>query len=398
MIVILVVCVAVSVGFFWRTSDSPTSTKPVVVEYVGPLPDVFEVDVCRIDSCKKIQIQKADGFDRTAQKMCEALGVNSPVSILNQTGASVSSLSGLYSVSEERGKERGLQETWRGVKLLVGDEKFFWPLPKSGKGRNDPHFNESFVHYMSDGHRVVVKPLFDSPRVYEISNFLTDEECDHLITRAKQFKKANKFVESSVGGDDATKTKSDVRTSTQAWIGPAQHNDDAIFARLRQRASEFLGIGLELAEDTQVVHYSEKQQYLGHHDYTPASSIPSNKYFAAGGNRLATLLYYLNDVPEGGDTRFPYAQEVPPYPKEESWKLYQSGSCSSGGMGVQPERGKAILFYSLLEEGHMEGAVDPTSLHAACPAGKQEKWLANQWFRNKRVFINGKWHLYDNIW
>ena len=42
--------------------------------------------------------------------------------------------------------------------------------------------------------------------------------------------------------------------------------------------------------------------------------------------------------------------------------------------------------------------MDPTSLHAACPAGVQEKWLANQWFRNKRVYVDGKWHLYDNIW
>jgi len=305
----------------------------------------------------------------------------------------VQSLGDLYLASQERGLERDVGETWWGVKILIEDEKFFWPLPKNGSDSG-----EKYLHYMADGHRVEVKILSNSPRIYEITDFLTEEECDHLIDRARQFKKDKKFVDSSVGGDDSSKSKSEVRTSTQAWIGPAQKNDDPVFARVRKRASEFLGISLNLAEDTQIVHYSEKQQYLGHHDYTPASHIPGNKYFAGGGNRVATLLYYLNDVPEGGDTRFPYAQDHPPYPPELAHKLYSSEACTTGGMQVQPKRGKAILFYSLVEDGHMGGIVDPTSLHAACPAGTQEKWLANQWFRNKRVEVGGKMHLYDNVW
>jgi hypothetical protein len=39
------------------------------------------------------------------------------------------------------------------------------------------------------------------------------------------------------------------------------------------------------------------------------------------------------------------------------------------------------------------------SLHASCPTQEQtQKWVSNQWFRNKRVRIDGKDHLYDNVW
>ena len=40
-----------------------------------------------------------------------------------------------------------------------------------------------------------------------------------MVRRAQKIKKDDGFVESYVGGDDASKVKNDVRTSTQTWIG-----------------------------------------------------------------------------------------------------------------------------------------------------------------------------------
>ena len=57
---------------------------------------------------------------------------------------------------------------------------------------------------------------------------------------------------------------------------------------------------------------------------------------------------------QGGETRFPMAQDPPPFPREQADRFYNKNACESGGLAVTPQKGKAILFYSLEEEGHME--------------------------------------------
>ena len=64
---------------------------------------------------------------------------------------------------------------------------------------------------------------------------------------------------------------------------------------------------------------------------------------------------------------------------------------------MRPQRGKVVLFYSLEEDGHMDGVLDRTSLHASCPTTAGDKWIATQWFRNKLVVINGVPKLYDYV-
>ena len=113
------------------------------------IPDVFVVDVCRFHLCHKMEVKKSEGFQKAFQQIhhLQELKTNNFI-LVNQTGSQIISLSGLFSASEEKGKERGLGETWRGVKVLVDDEKFFWPLPK-----NASDFDEIYTHFMSDGHK-----------------------------------------------------------------------------------------------------------------------------------------------------------------------------------------------------------------------------------------------------
>jgi len=365
---------------------------------LSSVPNSFFVDVCRFEQCESFNISKNLSFEdvlkRARDLFLPEVNTVARLKLVNQSGDPVNNLKQLYDTSSDSSNpfSRGRSATWQGVRVLVGKERFFWPISRN------PSNEEDVFWYTLEGHTFGIKPIYDHPRIFEVIDFLSEEECDYLIARATKLKEANHFVESSVGGDDASKKKSYQRTSTQTWIGPGQSNDDEIFARVRRRASQFLKLGLELAEDTQIVHYSDNQHYFGHHDYTPRSSAPQNEYFQGGGNRIATLLYYLNNVPEGGDTRFPLAQDPLPVPKSSADRLYNAEACRVGGLSVVPQKGKAILFYSLEEDGHMDGVIDPLSLHASCPTLIHEKWLANQWFRNKRVKVNGKWHLYDNNW
>lgn len=75
--------------------------------------------------------------------------------------------------------------------------------------------------------------------------------------------------------------------------------------------------------------------------------------------RFATLLLYLNDGMEGGETSFPL------------WRNAESPHA----LKVKPEKGKAVLFYNILPDGNF----DELSEHAALPVTNGEKWLANLW-------------------
>lgn len=76
-------------------------------------------------------------------------------------------------------------------------------------------------------------------------------------------------------------------------------------------------------------------------------------------SRFATILFYLNEGMEGGETSFP------------RWLNGETNEV----LKVKPEVGKAILFYNQLPDGNY----DERSEHAALPVTKGEKWLTNLW-------------------
>ncbi len=85
-------------------------------------------------------------------------------------------------------------------------------------------------------------------------------------------------------------------------------------------------------------------------------------------NRLITVFWYLSDVAKGGHTIFPLANGA----KGSS----SSGDCDiPGALKVQPIKGEAIIFYSLLSDG----SYDKKSLHGGCPVIEGTKWSANKW-------------------
>lgn len=75
--------------------------------------------------------------------------------------------------------------------------------------------------------------------------------------------------------------------------------------------------------------------------------------------RFATILFYLNDDMEGGETTFPM------------WRNAET----SNALTVKPEKGKAILFYNVLPDGNF----DELSMHSSSPVTEGEKWLTNLW-------------------
>eukprot|EP00879_Flechtneria_rotunda_P022671 GHRR01023943.1.p3 GENE.GHRR01023943.1~~GHRR01023943.1.p3 ORF type:complete len:141 (+),score=55.45 GHRR01023943.1:1041-1463(+) len=93
---------------------------------------------------------------------------------------------------------------------------------------------------------------------------------------------------------------------------------------------------------------STGQHFLSHEDGFPASIALEKGY-----QRRATLLVYLNDVQQGGATKFDHLS-----------------------VSVQPQKGKALLFFPSFSGGRS----DARTLHTAEDAADgHDKWVFQLW-------------------
>ncbi|KAG4914541.1 hypothetical protein AAZX31_19G016600 [Glycine max] len=203
-----------------------------------------------------------------------------------------------------------------------------------------------------------VTQLSWSPRAFLYKGFLSEEECDHLIVLAK-----DKLEKSMVADNDSGKSiMSDIRTSSGMFLNKAQ---DEIVAGIEARIAAWTFLPVENGESMQILHYENGQKYEPHFDY-----FHDKANQVMGGHRIATVLMYLSDVEKGGETIFPNAEAKLLQPKDESWS-----ECAHKGYAVKPQKGDALLFFSL----HLDASTDTKSLHGSCPVIEGEKWSATKW-------------------
>lgn len=194
-----------------------------------------------------------------------------------------------------------------------------------------------------------IKTLSEMPRIYLIENFLSDEDCDHIIKKAKPSLKRSKVL-----SHDGSRVVSPRRTSCGMWF-PALPKDK-LLKEIEKRIEELTEIPRENGEAFQVLHYQVRGEFKPHHDYFTTNST-WNRYSGRGGQRIATCIIYLHDTPEGGATIFPRA-----------------------GVEVKPIKGQVLMFYNCLPNG-ME---DPLSFHGGAPVIKGEKWIMTKWLHERK--------------
>ncbi|OVA15962.1 Oxoglutarate/iron-dependent dioxygenase [Macleaya cordata] len=197
------------------------------------------------------------------------------------------------------------------------------------------------------------------PRAFIYHNFLSKEECKYLIKIAKPRMKKSTVVDSKTGRS----TDSRVRTSSGTFLRRGQ---DKIVSDIEKRIADFTFIPVEHGEGLQILHYEVGQKYEPHFDYFLDEFNTKN-----GGQRIATLLMYLTDVEEGGETVFPNANRNF---SSVSW-LDESVECGKKGISVKPKMGDALLFWSMKPDA----TLDPSSLHGGCPVIKGDKWSSTKW-------------------
>ncbi|XP_008795106.1 probable prolyl 4-hydroxylase 4 [Phoenix dactylifera] len=218
----------------------------------------------------------------------------------------------------------------------------------------------------SDSPRPVVHPnrskqLSSKPRAFVYEGFLTDEECDHLISIAK-----SELKRSAVADNLSGKSKvSNVRTSSGMFISKGK---DPIIDGIEDKIAAWTFLPKENGEDIQVLRYEHGEKYDPHYDY-----FSDKVNIAHGGHRIATVLMYLSDVAKGGETVFPRAEKS--QQRGQHAEDDDLSDCGRQGIAVKPRKGNALLFFSL----HPDATTDEISLHAGCPVIDGEKWSATKW-------------------
>ncbi|XP_047316044.1 probable prolyl 4-hydroxylase 4 isoform X1 [Impatiens glandulifera] len=209
-----------------------------------------------------------------------------------------------------------------------------------------------------------VKQISWKPRAFVYEGFLTDAECDHLISLAK-----SELTRSHVADNESGDSKlSEVRTSSGMFIEKAK---DPIVSGIEEKIALLTFLPKENGEDIQVLRYEHGQKYDDHYDY-----FTDKVNLARGGHRIATVLMYLSNVAKGGETVFPEAEQEAPRRKSSSAVADDDLSeCAKRGISVKPKKGDALLFFSL----HPTAIPDPSSLHGGCPVIEGEKWSATKW-------------------
>ena len=194
------------------------------------------------------------------------------------------------------------------------------------------------------------------PPVYAVDNFLTPDECDFLIAAA-----GNSFTPAPVVGSGAGEVSAS-RTSSTVYLA---REDLPLYL---EKVCRLVGRPRDHCELPQVGRYFPSQQYLQHFDAFDLGNEDGQRFASNGGQRVVTVLVYLNDVEKGGSTSFPAL-----------------------GLDVRPRKGMAVVFFPAT----VDGLLDKNALHAACPA-VDTKYVSQVWIRqgpysglpSKRIFPN----------
>lgn len=201
------------------------------------------------------------------------------------------------------------------------------------------------------GDRMVdVIATLNHPRVVVLGNLLSAEECEALIASARPHLLRSLTVETKTGGEELNPD----RTSSGMFFTRGQTPE---VAAVEARIARLLNWPLENGEGFQVLHYMPGAEYKPHYDYFDPAEPGTPTILRRGGQRVATLVMYLNEPARGGGTTFPDV-----------------------GFEVAPVRGNAVFF------SYDRAHPSTRTLHGGAPVIEGEKWVATKWLR-EREFV-----------
>jgi prolyl 4-hydroxylase len=256
----------------------------------------------------------------------------------------------------------------------------FWMMRATGAAMPEHGFTAAQVaaaRYAPDAPRIGSKPVLDvdgrrvrvaarlgthagahthAPACALLDGVLDPDECAQLIALARPRLAQSTVVDPASGKD----TVSMARTSEGMFF---RLEENELVARIDRRVSRLMGLPLENGEGLQVLRYPPGAVSQPHYDFLMPANAANRASVDRSGQRVATMVIYLNDVEEGGETVFPEA-----------------------GFAASARQGSALWF----EYCNAAGQLDPLSLHAGAAPVSGEKWIVTKWMRQRRFVPAGQ--------
>lgn len=186
------------------------------------------------------------------------------------------------------------------------------------------------------------------PRIVVLRNLLTEAECEALIELARPRLSRSETVVNRTGGSEVNAA----RTSQGMFFA---RGEGELVGAIEARIASLLNWPVERGEGLQVLRYGVGAEYRPHFDYFDPAQPGSQSILKRGGQRVGTVLMYLNTPTSGGATTFPDA-----------------------GIEVQALRGSAVFF------AYGQPSPLTRTLHGGAPVLAGEKWVATKWLRAGR--------------
>ena len=177
----------------------------------------------------------------------------------------------------------------------------------------------------------------------KIDNFITEEQCDYLVALIEK-----NNTRSTVAEGDQASTVSQTRTSYTSNLNP----QDETVKSIHNQIAQYIKLPLEKGEALQGQKYQPGQYFREHTDYFEGSNY--DKHCLSSGNRVKTVMIYLNDVEKGGETKFPLLD-----------------------IEFTPKKGTAIMWDNMDKNGN----VIPDALHEGSDVIEGTKYIVTSWWR-----------------
>eukprot|EP00928_Gymnodinium_smaydae_P085497 TRINITY_DN68988_c0_g1_i1.p1 TRINITY_DN68988_c0_g1~~TRINITY_DN68988_c0_g1_i1.p1 ORF type:complete len:473 (-),score=34.85 TRINITY_DN68988_c0_g1_i1:40-1428(-) len=224
------------------------------------------------------------------------------------------------------------------------------------------------VRRLQVGNREVrMRTLAVNPPLFLLEDFLASDEARQLAQDVDK-QDLTPSVVAGVGGSRAEEDH--YRKSLSTFLS---FDSSALMRNVSRRVSAITQVPLlavRASRDVQAVVYHTGGYYYAHHDS------------AEGMDRYLTFLYVIENAEKGGETSFPYADDLLPAEglKDVGSSKFigrHKGKCA--GLKIKAKAGDAILWYNHhIHDGSIAGHND-ASLHVGCRVKKGRKVVANNW-------------------